>query len=178
MMTADLRAKMDGVQAGINDRQQELQLATDILATEAQKVSRRATVSKVPLIFLGAVVATREAADQLLGESSPVSIVAFAAVGLMITVIAGLEAAFKWENRAAELSGLAAECQATLRSVDSQWHREVGGADSADQVSSALALLETQDARLEKVQTRATALGVNITLEVRDLVRDRQPYQA
>lgn len=163
------RHDFERVQAGINDRQQELQSMTDVLASEAQRVARLATVSKVVLIFLGALVATRETANQILGSSSVGAAVFYAVVGVGVAVLAGLEAAFKWESRGADLKTLGAACQATVRSVDSQWHKEVGPAEGADRVRAALALLEVQDARLTDVQARAAELGVNITLEVREL---------
>src|SRR3954453_16199834 len=109
------------LQSGINARQQELQIVTDLLAKEAQKMATLASIIKVSLILLGAFVATREVANQILGTSNLAPIIIYTVIGLLITILAGLEAAFKWEGKSTELRTLAALCQATLRQVDSQW---------------------------------------------------------
>jgi hypothetical protein len=135
-------------------------------------------VSKVILVLLGALVATRETANQIFGSSNDGTSVLYALLGTAVAVVAGLDAAFKWETRGAELTTLAARCQAAMRSVDSQWHRQVGRASGEEQIAGALALLEIQDARLAEAQERAATLGVNVTVEVRELQRDRPPYLA
>jgi hypothetical protein len=166
------------VQAGINARQEELQSVTDLLASHAQRIGTRATVAKVVLIFLGALVATRETANQVLGKDSVGAAVFYAVIGVGVAVLAGLEAAFKWENRAAGLKELGATCQSTLRTVDSQWHKQIGPADGDERVNAALALLELQDTKLTEVQARAADLGINITLEVRELGIGPRQYLA
>jgi hypothetical protein len=169
---------IQSLQAGINDRQQELQGVTDILARTARQLSIRAMASKVILVLLGALVATRETAAQLLGNSNAGASIFYALLGTAVAVVAGLEAAFKWETRGAELTALAARCQAAIRSVDSQWHRQVGSATGDEQTAGALTLLEMQDARLAEAQERAATLGVNVTIEVRELQRDSPTYMA
>jgi hypothetical protein len=149
-----------------------------VLAAEAQRVAARARISKVVLIFLGALVATRETANQVFGDADVGAAVFYTLVGLGVAVLAGLEAAFRWESRGAELKSLSAACQATVRSVDSQWHKEVGSAEGPERVRAALTLLELQDAKLTDVQSRAADLGVNITLEVRELGMGPRQYLA
>ncbi len=173
-MTADIET----LQSGINDRQQELHGVTDILAKSARQLSRRGMVSKVILVLLGALVATRETATQIFGSSNNGAAVTYALLGTAVAVVAGLDAAFKWDTRGAELTALAARCQAAIRSVDSRWHRQVGSATGDEQAAGALDLLEIQDERLAEAQERAAALGVNLTVEVRQLHRDEPPYMA
>ncbi len=160
------------LQSGINTRQRELQIVTDLLAKEAQKIATHASIIKVCLILLGAFVAIREVASQILGTSSPTIVIIFTVTGLLISVLAGLEAAFKWEGKSIELRTLAALCQATLRQVDSQWYKEVGNiSEERLKEDAAQKLLELQDTKLAEIQAKASALGVNITITVRDLLR-------
>ena len=98
----------------------------------------------------------------------------------MVATLAGLEVAFKFESRSAELKVLAATCQSTIRQVDSQWQKEIGTAYLDEQTEAARKLLDLQDAKLAEIQEKTARLGVNITLEIRELYRDNgeQPYLA
>jgi hypothetical protein len=170
--------QMHNIQGSINDRQKELHSVTDFLAAAAQQASLRAAAAKIIIVLLGAFVATREAANQLIGASNTITIVSYTLAGLLIAVVAGLEAAFKWESRAADLRTLAAICQSTVRLVDSQWQKDIGSAPIETQLDAARKLLDLQDTKLTEVQEKAAALGVNITLAVRELFRDRDMYAA
>jgi hypothetical protein len=169
---------MSALQGSINDRQRELHSVTAILANSAARRSRWATASKVIVIALGAFAATKSAADQLLGAASPFATVTYTLAGLVIATVAGLEAAFKNEARAAELTVLAAAGQSTVRQVDSAWQRDIGGVAGQERVEAALKLIELQDTKLAELQEKAAKLGVNITLEVRQLVQSDQIYAA
>jgi hypothetical protein len=158
------------IQAGINDRQNELHRVADILARAAQHAGRRASWGKVVLIFLGAFAATKGAADQIAGKDSLATIVIYTVAGLLIATIAGLEAAFKLDSRSTELKLLAADCQSTLRKIDSQWQKEIGTSeDTGERIAAARRLLDAQDAKLEDIQVRAARLQINVTQEVREL---------
>ena len=171
--------QMRMLQGSISARQEELHNVTDTLAAAAHRVGQRAIASRVALVFLGALVATRETANQIFGGDTLGVVVLFTLAGLVIAVIAGLEAAFKWENNAAELRTLAATCQSTLRQVDSQWQKQIGTAPSDERrIDAARQLLDVQDSKLAEVQQQAARFGVNITLAVRDgieLDSDRAP---
>ena len=170
--------RMDDLQGSINDRQRELHGVTAILANVAARRARWATASKVVVIALGAFAATKGAADQLLGATSHIAMVTYTLVGLVIATVAGLEAAFKNEVTAAELRILAAAGQSTVRQVDSRWQRDIGGVAGQERVEAALKLIELQDAKLAELQEKTAKLGVNITLEVRQLVQSDQIYAA
>jgi len=166
-------------------RQRELHTVADILARRAERVTKTANFTKVILILLGAFTATQGTADQLLGQSNATKIIAYTVAGLLIAALAGLEAAFKFDARAAELRLMAADCQSAIRAVDSQWQKEIGGGESYEPVEEARGLIDLQDAKLAEIQQRAAKSGVNITLEIRELyahgdedVNQRQPYNA
>lgn len=166
------------LQRAINERQGELQKVAGILARAAHSTRLFASSAKALLIVLGAFSATKATADVLFGSTSAVTLVVYTMAGLLTAAVAGLEAAFKFETRAAELTVLAAECHSTLRQVDTRWQREIGVTpDVEKKVEAAQALLSLQDSGLEKVQTQAARLGVNLALEVRALSTE-EPYAA
>jgi hypothetical protein len=55
----------DRLQRGINDRQNELHHAANILASSAQRQRRLSAISNVVIILLGAIAATSGAATQI-----------------------------------------------------------------------------------------------------------------
>ena len=160
----------DRLQRGIEDRQKELHHAADIIASSAQRLRRASALSKVVIIILGAIAATSGAATQIAGEKSVSVTIIYTAVGLLIATVGGIEAAFKFGDRGAELTTLAATCQSTLREIDSRWKKEVGSTvDPTAQEEAKKALLDTQDQKLNEIQENAAKLNVNITLKLREL---------
>jgi hypothetical protein len=170
--------QFDHVQGSINVRQEELHKAADILAGAAAVSSRRSAAAKVGIVVLGAVAATNGAATQLAGGPASWVIVLYTLVGLAIAAIGGLEAAFKVNERAIDLTLLAATCQSTVRDIDSRWQTDVGPAEGEQRVLAAQQLLEMQDQKLADVQERAARLGVNIVWQVRQLYGSSRPYAA
>jgi hypothetical protein len=159
------------LQRGISERQRELQHTADILAKRAEEYGRISTVGKISLVVLGALTASKAAADQLIGSSSAGSIVFYALVGVLTAMIAGLEAALRFDRRSTELTILAAECQAFIRKVDSEWYKRIGAAREDERVEGATALLDLQDEKLAEIQEKASKAGLNITFSVRSLDR-------
>ena len=166
-------SKVEMLQEGISARQQELQKVADILARAAQKYRRAAAWVRVLLILCGAIAATQSAWEQAFTGYKENAFVIFTSLGVIITALAGFEAAFKFEAKGAELNLLAASCHSTVRRTDATWYKQVGIAASPDaQVSGAMSLIELQDEKLSEIQEKAATSGVNITLEVRSLYRD------
>jgi hypothetical protein len=162
-------SKVQMLQEGITARQQELQRVADVLAKAAQKFKRYAAWTRILLIFLGACAATQGTWDEMLGGRQNSTYV-FTVMGILISTLAGIEAAFKFEGKGSALSMLAASCHSTVRKTDATWYRQVGIAENvADQVNGAMALMELQDTKLSEIQEKAAGSGVNITLEIRSL---------
>jgi hypothetical protein len=174
------RASFREIQERIKDRHSELHTVTELLAGNAFRAARLGKWAKVSIIILGAFAATKGAADQILGSSSKWSLATYTIAGLLTAAIGGLEAAFKKESTAAELRNLVAACQSTLRHVDTEWQKGIGAADNPDvQITNALALLDLQDTKLTEIQEKASKLGTDIVLQVRQLQTDEaQPYSA
>jgi hypothetical protein len=166
------------LQEGISTRQSELKHVADILARAAQKYMRIAAWVRVILISLGAFAATQSAWEQVFAGYRANSFIVFTLLGVVIAVLAGLEAAFKFEARGTELNLLAASCQSTVRKTDATWYKQVGIAENPnDRVTGAMQLIELQDTKLSEIQEKAAAIGVNITLEVRRIYGSmEEPY--
>lgn len=163
-------SQMEMLQEGISARQQELQRVADILARAAQRYRRAAAWIRVALILCGAIAATQSAWDQSFAGYREYSFLVFTSLGVAITALAGIEAAFKFESRGAELNLLAASCHSTVRRTDATWYRQVGIAASPEEkVTGAMSLIELQDTKLSEILEKAATSGVNITLEVRNL---------
>jgi hypothetical protein len=149
------------LQRGIEHRQRELNQMTVALADEEASLSRLANSIRVTTIVLGAAIALRELIGRAL--TSPITAVVFTCLGAAVSVIAGLESAFKFTSRSTEMRVLAAQCQATSREVDTKWRLTVAAEQDPDRkILGARALMEIQDQRLGDVQTRAVALGLNV----------------
>lgn len=169
-------SKIQMLQQAISERQNELQRVADILAKAAQKFRRIAAWIRVLLILCGAMAATQSAWDQAFSGYKEHSFLVFTVLGVLITTLAGLEAAFKFEGKGTELNLLAASCHSAVRKTDACWYKQVGIAPTQEErIAGAMSLIELQDVRLSEIQERAAGCGVNITLEVR---RDYQGLEA
>ena len=104
---------------GIYERQKELHNLAQVLSESAQKLGWTGSVGRVAVIVLGAFVATQGVAESIVGSANRTVLVLYAACGLIIAAISGLEAASKTESRSAELKLLAATCQSTIWKTDS-----------------------------------------------------------
>lgn len=166
-----------GLQRAIQERQKELHDVADLLADAAASARRTSSIARVVIVVLGAAAATNGAATQVVGNDTAV-IVIYTLIGLIIAAVGGLEAAFKMGERAVGLVVLAANCQSTVREIDSRWQISVGGADGRERSAAARDLLGLQDERLKDVQDQAARLGVNIAQEVRELSVGSRPYAA
>jgi hypothetical protein len=164
------------LQRGIVKRQNELHRVADILAKEANRFSLYWTSSKVILILLGALGAARGAFDKLKGPESDFNLIFFSLIGLTVAIVTGLETTFKYESKNTELKVLAAECHATLRQIDTIWHQKVGTGELEQQIAEAKTLLEIQDNKLTDIQVRATKIGLNLALEIREVSKGEQVY--
>lgn len=170
--------RMRILQDGITQRQHELHNIATILAQTAKRESNLAAIGRVVTIVFGALAATNGAATSLFGEKSITTIIVYTAVGLIIAAVGGLEAAFKFEGKSAELKLLAALCQSTIWQIDSDWQKTVGTTEGEEKILAARQLLDKQDKSLSDIQTRAAQLGVNIALEVRELYLEEPPALA
>jgi hypothetical protein len=173
-----MRTRLEMLQSGIQQRQQELHNIAAILARSAKKKGLLAASAKVLTIVLGAFAATNAVSAKLFDQHRVQVSIIYTFIGLAITAISGLEAAFRTGSTASELKVLAAQCQATIFQIDTKWLKSVAGMPEQDQLAAALDLLEQQDAMLAQTQTKAAELGINIAQEIRELYVDSPPAMA
>lgn len=172
-MSANARGtKTEMLQEGITARQNELQRVADILARSAQKFGRYAALNRGLLIFFGACATTQGAWEKAFESYKPYEFIVFTLLGVAITTLAGIEAAFKFEAKGAELNLLAASCHSTVRKTDATWLKQVAIAPTLEEkIAGSLILIELQDTKLSEIQEKAATSGVNLTLEIRNLAR-------
>ena len=113
------------------------------------------------------------------GADATRPLLSFTVIGVVTTALLGIEAAFKFERRSADIGLLSASCQATIITVDSEWRKTIGSVDDSDLREAARNILTMQDATLAEIHQKAAGLGLNITIAVREL-EDPQaiPYTA
>jgi hypothetical protein len=149
----------------IKDRQEYL---GDIALTLARAGKIRRIVAacfKVMTIVLGAFAVTSATATKIFGEPSRIVLLTYPLVGLAIAAIGGLDAAFKYGERATELNRLAAKCEAVILEVDTQ--QSVAPLESDENAGSIAndgrSVLEKLDKCINDVRGNAAELGLHMT---------------
>ncbi len=165
-----MSTEFETLQRGISTRQEHLQAARRVVSLGAERHGKLSGVATALTVVLGAVVASREVAETLSDGGSKLIPIGYAAIGVLIAAIAGLEAAFHLRDRAATLRLLATLAESTRRTVDTQWRKEVAAAYGEEKVQAAHRLLDLQDATLNDIQTQAAEAGVNLPFEVDELM--------
>jgi hypothetical protein len=159
------------LKAEIDDRQKDLNDTLLTLEKDAARDSGRAKNIRVSIIFLGAFAATKAVADQVVSKDyASVVTISYSLVGLLIATLAGIEAAFGFQKRAADLRILAAECNSCNLDIDCKIPQDPD-APIADRIIAARELLDLQNKTLKEIQGKAAGIGVNITRKIRKLRR-------
>lgn len=172
--------KIAMLQQGDSMRQQELERTAGLLAQAAHKYQQYAATIRLLLIICGALATTQAAWEQAFRGYKEHAFLIFTLLGVCITILAAIEAAFKFETKGAELNLLAASCHSMVRRSDASWYKLVGVAvTDEDKVSGALALIELQDNKLSEIQEKAANAGVNIgqNKQLRLLLQDEHETQ-
>jgi hypothetical protein len=155
----------------IEAHRKELRYINDLILEEAKKQSRLTSCLKSAVIFLGAFVAIKEVTNQLVGISNTVNIIIFTLAGLLIVVLTGLEAAFKWENTSAQLRNLAAAGHAVSRNAASNLARVYATKQNEERLRELENILDAVDTALADTHKKASELGVNIdNLEAENII--------
>ena len=148
-------------------RQGECLAIAHVLDSEAANLSRKATASRITLIVLGAVVATKSAIEltMLPGAPRPVSqvvTVVFLLLGVIISVIAAMQAAFRYESKVGELRSLSSVCNSYDRRFMTDYKRYVNPEDQAVTLARLQALVELQDDAIDSIRRQVANLGVDL----------------
>ncbi len=170
---------LQSLQNGIVDRQRELNNLVTILGKEAHRLQRLSNWIRIVTIVLSAITTAKGVSDKIFGSDAAAPLLVFTGLGVITTAAIGIEAAFKFEKRAADLNMLSASCQATAIAVDSEWRSNIGSMHDTDLRMAARNLLSMQDAKLAEIHQKGAAAGINVTLAVRELDDPLDmPYQA
>jgi hypothetical protein len=159
----------------INERQLELSNVQKVLDYKAKQYSSYAKWYKIAVIFLGALVTTRQVADTLYPGSSKAILFLYTAFGLAITVIGGITAAFGYDRKSAELKVLAAKCNSCALDIDGRLPKQGETLPLDQQISSARDLIALQNTCISELQGKAAELGLDITRKVRKLASSGAP---
>jgi hypothetical protein len=160
---------MESLQSGINDRQRDLRDLVNILGKKSHDMQRFSNWMKVMTIVLSAVLTAKGVSDKIVGAEAAAPLVYFTAIGILNTALLGIEAAFKFEKRAADINTMSASCQGAMIAVDSQWRKEIGSISDSDLRKAAREILTIQDKALTEAHQKAASLGIHLTIAQREL---------
>ena len=130
----------------------------------AQRKGRYSSIVTVLVIILGACVSTKAIADQVFGQVNALNFVIYAVLGALVTILTGLESAFKWSNKSAELRSIATECRKSRYAIDTDLRRLLENApeNRQAQLNTAIAVLENANGELYRIENEGAKLGVDI----------------
>jgi hypothetical protein len=169
---------LDELKADIDERQEALNAVQVVLDSKANLYSDLAKWFRIAVIFLGALVATREVADKLFPVSSypsgsKVVLVLYTIFGLAIAVIGGITAAFRYETKSAELRVLAVKCNSHALDIDGKLPKKGDTSPPDQQIAAARELITLQNTCLSELQGKAAELGLDIVRKVRRITSSR-----
>ena len=149
-------------------RQEECVAIADALDARALDLSRKATLSRVILIVLGAVVATKSAVElaMLPGAPEPVAkvvTVLFLLLGVVISVVAGMQAAFRYDTKVGELRSLSGVCRSYDKRFMANFKRDVDPGQPEVTLARLESLIELQNEAIDGVRRQIASLGVDIS---------------
>ena len=102
------------------------QLLERSLRMSSDRAALLSSWAKVLLIVLGALTATKAVADDLIGAESAGVVLSYTVIGVAVATLAGLLAAFKWEEKAAQLIVLTTRTTAWRREKRAEAHYRAG----------------------------------------------------
>ncbi len=143
--------------AYVRDCRMHLQITGMELSKHALSMGRYSSTATVGVIVLGAFVSTKAVMDTLIGSTNLLNVLIYALAGLLIAVLSGLQSAFKWNSKAAEMRRVAARCRRSEHAID-MGLRTIQRTD----LIAATALLKQADMALDEVESEALKIGVDL----------------
>lgn len=146
----------------IEERQKYLSNMANVLARAGKARRITAASIKVMTIVFGAFAATSGVAAKFYGDSPYVPVV-YTIVGLAIAAIGGLDAAFKYGERATELNRLAAECETVISQANAErMFSLISHNETSSVVSQARNTLETLNTCINETRKKVIDFGLHI----------------
>ncbi|PSB17500.1 hypothetical protein C7B65_18295 [Phormidesmis priestleyi ULC007] len=151
----------------VSIRQQECAALADLLSKEGQSLLGRAKLPKIIIIVLGALVATNTVAELvMINLKSPetvkqVVMIIYTCLGVVISVTAALDVAFRFEEKASKLMALSSSCLDYNRNFMIDFKRNVDKQKPEVTIVKLEALIDSQNQNLANIHSSAIELGVN-----------------
>jgi hypothetical protein len=98
--------------------------ACDIVAKAVSTNNHRGNTARITIIMLGALVTTKGITDQLMIDYTSdktlkaIVLISYTAIGLIISIIAGLETAFRYNQKSAGLKMLPPRIKSNMRKAE------------------------------------------------------------
>jgi hypothetical protein len=118
------------------------------------------SAAKVLLIVFGALTATKAVADDLVGAESAGVVLTYAIIGVATATAAGLLAAFKWEEKAAQFTVLTTRATSWRREMRLAYSPAVADSPGeAKLIATLQKVVANANAELEGLELEAAKLG-------------------
>ncbi len=163
----------------LKDRENDYESCSQILAQVVEKNAKKGGNSKIILIILGALVAIKGVIDQLMVEFKNPTIehgvlIIFTLIGVIISVIAGLDSTFKYAEIAAGLRILSAQAQSNI--LTSQTKRAISYhlEDYQQAISALKEAINEQVKQLKTLYDQAAFFGLDLAAKASRLRKSQK----
>ena len=161
---------MARAQKRVEDNIARLRTLEEHISQRGGRILRTASVSKLLIVVLGALIATRAISDGVIttlniGQDTPTYILSivipYTMLSVAIAILAGIDSAFKFGETGAEVNYLKIRCSAAVGEAQAAWIREaeIRGVSLAS-IEAANNLLERLDQHHQQITTRLVQLGI------------------
>ncbi len=151
-------------------RQEECTQIAEVLDKKGGQLSSKAEKFKTTLIVLGVVVAAKAALEltMLSLQVPPVVMniisILFLLIGASVSVLAALEKANRYEEKAGGVKMLSSQCRSYDRRFMSDYKKSIDPRDPAITLARLESLLDLQNESLDNIRQRSDNLGVDLSL--------------
>ena len=156
----------------IKIRQEDYEKTGTILSNEANKNLSRGKSIKIILIIIGALVTTKGVADQLMASYQKeesiqtILLITYTFLGLLITILAGLQTAFNYSEKAAGFRLLAAQTKTNIRRNMSSHTFSYHNEKFEEAMDALKIIIIDQNKQLEEIQDKSASLGLDLALKI------------
>jgi hypothetical protein len=146
------------------------------LSRHAHALSNCSRACQVSLILLGAIIAAKGQL-QILPDFKAWSDGFLTILGVLVAVISGLQAAFRFTVRSQERKKFSSHAQTAALKMRARWLAEIGEPPSASAHAAAQALIKEQAEVMSKLLQEDADADVNVARAVRHGARGREVAQ-
>jgi hypothetical protein len=133
-----------------------------LVASDAASSRWWAIWLRIVAISLSAVTAAKGAFDTLAGVDNSCVLLTFTAIGIITTIVLGIETAFKFEKRSAELGALGSKIATAHRKLETNWLALAANKDDTARFEQKRDLLQRDDEAISELYAESPAAGFNL----------------